>query len=83
MSVSALSAGAYTTTLYLMVDRVKRGGRAPPPSPGWANFSIIMECTPESSIADPHWFQCGSGYGLVYRIFVNADPDPGFRWPKI
>ncbi len=34
-----------------MVNRVKGGGRAPPPppSPGWANFSIMMECTPESS----------------------------------
>ncbi len=28
-SVSALSAGAYTTTLYMMVDTVKGGGRAP------------------------------------------------------
>ncbi len=50
-SVSALSAGAYTTTLYVMVDIVKRGGRAPTPppiTPGWANFYIITECTPES-----------------------------------
>jgi hypothetical protein len=44
-SISALSAGAYTTTLYVMVDRVKGGGRAP--SPGWPNFSIMIECTPE------------------------------------
>jgi hypothetical protein len=29
-SVSALSAGAYTTTLFVMEDRVKDGGRAPP-----------------------------------------------------
>jgi hypothetical protein len=29
-SVSALSAGAYTTTLLVMVDRVKGEGRAPP-----------------------------------------------------
>jgi hypothetical protein len=28
--VSALSAGAYTTTFLVMVDRVKGGGRAPP-----------------------------------------------------
>ncbi len=42
-SVFVLSAGVYTTTLYVMVDRVKGGGRAPPPSPAWANFSIIME----------------------------------------
>jgi len=39
-SVSLSSAGAYTTTLYVMVDHiVKRGwGRAPPPSPACANF---------------------------------------------
>jgi hypothetical protein len=30
MSISALSTGAYTTTLLTMVDRVKGGGRAPP-----------------------------------------------------
>jgi hypothetical protein len=38
-----------TATLLVMVDRVKGGGRAPPPSPGWADFTIMMECTPESS----------------------------------
>ncbi len=38
-----------TTQLYtLWVDRVKEIGRAPPTSPGWANFSIMMECTPEN-----------------------------------
>jgi hypothetical protein len=50
-SVSALSAGAYTTTLYVIVDIIKRGGRAlpkSPPSPGSANFSIMMECMPEN-----------------------------------
>jgi hypothetical protein len=31
-----------------MVNRKKWGGRAPPPSPAWANFSIVMECMPES-----------------------------------
>ncbi len=41
MSVSALSAGAYTTTLLVMVNRVKGGGRAPSPSPGWADFTIM------------------------------------------
>jgi hypothetical protein len=33
-SVSALSAGAYTTTLLVMVDRVKGGGL------GWADFTF-------------------------------------------
>jgi hypothetical protein len=45
-SASGLSAGAYTTTLNVMVDRVKGGGRAP--SPGRADFSIMIEYTPES-----------------------------------
>jgi hypothetical protein len=29
-------------------NRVKGGGRAPQPSPAWANFFIIMECMPEN-----------------------------------
>jgi hypothetical protein len=37
-SVSAHLAGAYTTTLHMMVNRVKEGGRAPPPSPAKADF---------------------------------------------
>jgi hypothetical protein len=37
------------------------------------------------SVADPHWFQCGSRYGSGFSIFVNEDPNtdpdpvPGFR----
>jgi hypothetical protein len=37
--------------MMVMVDTytvVKGVGRAPPPSPAWANFSIMMECRPES-----------------------------------
>jgi hypothetical protein len=45
--VSSLSAGAYTATLYVMVTIKKGGGRAPPHSPARADFSIMMECTPE------------------------------------
>ncbi len=44
MYISALSAEAYTATatLYVMVNRVKGGGRAPPHnSPAWVNFSIM------------------------------------------
>jgi hypothetical protein len=46
------SAGAYTATLLVMVNVMKGGGRAavhPPPSPTWANFTLMMEFTPESS----------------------------------
>ncbi len=31
-----------------MVNVMKGGGRAPPPSPAWANFIPMMECTTES-----------------------------------
>ncbi len=42
----------YTTTLYVMVEKVKGGGRAPPPppSPGWADFSIMMEYTKRQKV---------------------------------
>ncbi len=48
VSVSAHSAGAYTATLLVMVNVIKEGGRAPPPSPAQANFTLMTECTPES-----------------------------------
>ncbi len=35
--ISALSAGAYTTTLLVMVDRVLEEGRVPPP---WAGLNL-------------------------------------------
>ncbi len=46
-SLSSLTAG--TTILLAMVDRVKGKGRAPLTPPGWADFTITMECTPETS----------------------------------
>jgi hypothetical protein len=45
--VSALSVGAHTATLYVMVNKVKGDGRAPSPKPSQADFSIMMGCTPE------------------------------------
>ncbi len=47
--MSAHSAGAYTATLLVMVNVMKGGGRAPPPSPARANFTLMTECTPENS----------------------------------
>jgi hypothetical protein len=47
--VSAHSAGAYTATLLAMVNVMKGVGVHPPPSPAWANFTLMMEYTPESS----------------------------------
>jgi hypothetical protein len=48
---SKLESGEYPTTLYVMVDIVKGGGRAPPPSPGWADFSIMMEWNVSQKVA--------------------------------
>ncbi len=58
--VSALPAGAYTTTLYVMVDIVKEGGRATPTITSWDNFSTMMKCTPESVVAtlSVEWSAC-------------------------
>ncbi len=42
ISVSAYSAGAYTATLLVMINVIKGGGRAPPPSPAWANFTLMI-----------------------------------------
>jgi hypothetical protein len=39
--------GDVSAILYMMVNIVKGVGVHPPPSPAWANFSIMMECTPE------------------------------------
>jgi hypothetical protein len=42
----------YTTTLYMMVDKVKGGRRAPPaPPPGWADFSLLMNVRQKVAIA--------------------------------
>jgi hypothetical protein len=46
--VSAHSAGAYTATLLVRVNVVKGVGRAPPTLTSQANFTLMMECTPES-----------------------------------
>jgi hypothetical protein len=46
-----LATGAYTTTLLVMVDSVKGEGVHPPPSQGWAEFTIMMEWTSDFAIA--------------------------------
>ncbi len=56
--MSAHSAGAYTATLLLMVNVMKGGGRAPPTLTILANFTLMMECKPESS-------RCYSVYSVV------------------
>jgi hypothetical protein len=77
--VSAHSAGAYTATLLVMVKVMKGGGRAPPPSPAWANFTLMMECTPESS-------RCYSVYPVCNTICVQASsvvPRAASRGPRL
>jgi len=66
----ALSAGAYTATLYVMVNRVKRVGVHPLPLPARPDFSIMMECPPE--IAQCHslctlWFRPHQSFYLLYN----------------
>jgi hypothetical protein len=64
VGVSALSAGAYTTSLYVMVDIVKGSGVGmhPPFSAGWADFSVMMECTPKSGFCE----------SSVYNVLVSV-----------
>ncbi len=47
--MSAHSAGVYTATLLVMVNVKRGGGRAPSTLTSQANFTLITECTPESS----------------------------------
>ncbi len=48
MNVCTLSAGAYTASLYVIVNTVKEGGRVPLTLTSLANLSILMECPQES-----------------------------------
>ncbi len=77
---SALSAGAYTTTLFVMVDRVKGVGVHPPPSLPGGNFSIMIECMPESAWPLPlcvfcglnnYFFNRGKGQGLGQALSLE------------
>jgi hypothetical protein len=74
--VSAHSAGAYTATLLVMVNVIRGGGRAvhPPPSPARANFTLMTECTPESS-------GCNSVYSVVSRAERGSAADCGHPVP--
>jgi hypothetical protein len=83
-SVSALTAGEYTTTLLVMVDIVKGGGLVfplPPPSPDRADFSIMIEYTPQRG-------HCHSmctlwallyNHDLSYKYFIFPQFSVGLR----
>ncbi len=49
--MSAYSAGAYTATLLVMVNVMRGGGHPPPNVTARTNFTLMIECTPESSVA--------------------------------
>ncbi len=82
VSVSAHSAGAYTATLLAMVNVIKGVGVHPPLSPARANFTLMTECTPESS-------RCNSVYSVgctlhCYNIqWDNLGPPPPVYMPDI
>ncbi len=58
-------------TLYMMVDMVKGGGRAPPLSPACADFILMMECTPESGHCHSVYSVAVTYIGTVYcSLFV-------------
>ncbi len=74
--MSAHLAGTYTATLLVMVNVMKGGGRAPPTAPAWANFTLMMECTPESS-------RCYSVYSVVtHKCTVAHQPPPVPQFPS-
>ena len=58
-----MDSGVYTATLLVMVNVMKGGGR-PPPSPAWANFTLMMECTSESS-------RYYSVYSIVHTFLLD------------
>jgi hypothetical protein len=73
----------------IMVHRVKGGGRAPraPFTPGWADFTIMMECTPESDHCHSvctlwHDLRVWSEHSVLAFKFTlslqGADPPPPF-----
>ncbi len=54
-----------------MVDRVKGGGRVPPhPSPGWADFTIIMECKQENGHCHAVFLSKEVFNGMAILIFM-------------
>jgi hypothetical protein len=74
VSVSGLSTGAYTTTLLVMVDEVKGEGRAvhPPPTPAWADFTIMTECTSKNGHF-PSVYSVVSTMSVLAKIRQSTD----------
>jgi hypothetical protein len=70
-SVSALSAGAHTTTLIRDGRYIERGsekmGMRPPPTLTWADFTLMMECSPESG---HHSVLCGLFLYRCEKVYI-------------
>jgi hypothetical protein len=56
----------YTHTYAQMVNVVKGGGRAPPPSPAWANFTLMIVATVCTLCVKPQSTHSGNGHFLAY-----------------
>jgi hypothetical protein len=63
-----------------MVNVMKGGGRAPPPSPAQANFTLMTECTPNRRLYY-------SVYSVVLKIrnmeSTSRRTQKGIKWKKI
>ena len=67
-----------STTLLVMLDRMIVGVRSPPTSPGWTDFTIIIECAPASGHCHSVYSVALAGKGrgcamktspYVYKVF--------------
>ncbi len=75
-TVSAISAGAYPTTFYVMIDIVEGGGRAPPilTSLGWFYHHVRQKVY---SVVTPHFAGC---FPIVYRGWIlGRSPDKSLK----
>ena len=66
--VSAHSAGAYTATLLVMVNVMKGGGRAPPPSPAWAILPSWWNVRQKAAVATLCTLCCTVRAHLCWKI---------------
>jgi hypothetical protein len=62
------------------INVVKGGGRATPPSPAWAEFTLMLECTPESGHCYARCVLCGFTPLSVPKICLNIVQSYSTRW---
>ncbi len=69
----------------MIVDIVKGGGRPKPPPPhshGWADFSIMIECTSESGLCESRVYNIieknlNLVFGHLNHVQIGSDYGPG------